>query len=894
MPKGDRAAFPVRLMERRGAAAVVLQVRSPWRRAALLAVAFLACLAGPANFVAAAPLDTIPIKLRRVRWQALPGEVRAVYVGPDDRVWYQLHETGDEADPDSLRAGIKKAFRSRSPQLTGARPALFEPGRRVWFIAEDETLLLGYDGKQWIERRATAGHFFTGVPVNHGRIHGDSHNLSVDGTAFFTGSHGVHVLHEGEWSYREMHAVKHLVSRGDLSPELIPVTGQGSVLAFNRFWEGTVLWRWNGGDWEEIALPKSIRPGTIRDVVPHLDAVHAFVIEGRIVQVAAGSMGKGDVSELLKNLLDESYQVREKATSDLIERGADVKPVLEKALSQARDPEVKWRLQRILKAVQPAGAGGQVRMGGYGFTGPSLVHHDGLGYTYIGVQSIDVGLASPNRQPGILVSDPRGDVRPVSGKALVDAWHRLPGPDSGPLALVPGRSVWMQGNPGVLPPRLVDLWYGGFVTMLPDSGAYWLHAVTSGGTVFAGFGRPGDPGSGPVMAYMQGVPDDRKHLPAPELQLSGHHYAVGEDGAVLAWARTGAGSVFDGDQWRKAEGKLGARMLPLVMAGSGGTFIAETMAGTVRSFVMAGAGVENEDKDLRTLIARNREEVARRFASGRRRGTADSHRGPAGIHAEGVSRIWLRYRGEVAVLAGEEWIDARGTLVEAGSRRGVIVHMEPLGEGRRVYMLEASTDGGRSFYGEMRGGKLAIEQASHLWDPWHRRWRVRDAEGNVWVPSAEPPRKGPGEIPVKQLALRIPEHGPVGVVENSGWPRLYDEGGNLWLGSIRGRAADQFNVWREGRVVHTVTVPGADASTALVSDRAGSVFALTRAGLVHLAAPDPKKPAAFEVKKIYSYPGMGTEKIRVEYSKLGYLLVCRARQDGKCWLQAIELPGEEG
>ena len=40
------------------------------------------------------------IKLRNVRWQPLPAEVRQVWVGPDQRVWYLQGEVYAPASPD--------------------------------------------------------------------------------------------------------------------------------------------------------------------------------------------------------------------------------------------------------------------------------------------------------------------------------------------------------------------------------------------------------------------------------------------------------------------------------------------------------------------------------------------------------------------------------------------------------------------------------------------------------------------------------------------------------------------------------------------------------------------------------------------------------------------------
>jgi hypothetical protein len=74
-----------------------------------------------------------PVELQDVLWQFLPDEIEAVFVGPDDRTWYQLHHPSVEkralAD---IRRNIEDQFSQASPQFFGSKPVLFETNGRVW------------------------------------------------------------------------------------------------------------------------------------------------------------------------------------------------------------------------------------------------------------------------------------------------------------------------------------------------------------------------------------------------------------------------------------------------------------------------------------------------------------------------------------------------------------------------------------------------------------------------------------------------------------------------------------------------------------------------------------------------------------------------------------------
>src|SRR5437879_1825006 len=116
----------------------------------------IACIfIGPT--AAAEPIRRLSFDLPEARWQLLPEAVRAVYVGPDGRLWYQLNGDSLGRAHSVLRSTLEAEYRQPSPQIAGALIALLEPGGRAWFYVNATNELWGFDGQSWIERKAPTG-----------------------------------------------------------------------------------------------------------------------------------------------------------------------------------------------------------------------------------------------------------------------------------------------------------------------------------------------------------------------------------------------------------------------------------------------------------------------------------------------------------------------------------------------------------------------------------------------------------------------------------------------------------------------------------------------------------------------------------------------------------------
>jgi hypothetical protein len=87
-------------------------------RLLVLSAFTLSCLAANAQ-------PRLDIALRPVRWQPLPDQVEAVFVGPDQRVWYLLeHEPGTGPDLPQIKLRIDgKSWVEHDPNAGGGEAA---------------------------------------------------------------------------------------------------------------------------------------------------------------------------------------------------------------------------------------------------------------------------------------------------------------------------------------------------------------------------------------------------------------------------------------------------------------------------------------------------------------------------------------------------------------------------------------------------------------------------------------------------------------------------------------------------------------------------------------------------------------------------------------------------
>jgi len=149
------------------------------------------------------------VYLPKVRWQSLPDGVVSAAVSPDQRIWYLMGgDDGPRKMPQTaIRQVVEREFAKPSPQLQGVVHAFFETEgiqgdrrttvKRVWLMCRSQrNLLLGYDGKQWIERRMKSGFFGDGGFVRRSF-------MQFDGGLVVFEPAGCHVLTGSNWIFHD-------------------------------------------------------------------------------------------------------------------------------------------------------------------------------------------------------------------------------------------------------------------------------------------------------------------------------------------------------------------------------------------------------------------------------------------------------------------------------------------------------------------------------------------------------------------------------------------------------------------------------------------------------------------------------------------------------------------
>lgn len=791
------------------------------------------------------------IRLRDVMWQELPPQVRGVYVDPHDRVWYELERPAQRADLAAVRVMLKREFSQAAPQLCGAYPVLFEADGRVWFVSG--ATLLGYDGKDLIEKSADGEHFFPGVCPNHGGSPRRGYNLFVDGTAFFLESHGVLVCSKGEWSYQPMSEVPPFKRRPFGYPVMCVEPDGKGVTALMLDGGGSSLWRWRAGTWRKIPLPAGIAPEGLVTFAPGPDGVWLFTKAGAV-----------------------------------------------------------YHTYRNTDAVAPAPGQG-VAFGPYQLSQPQLALYDGHATLYVTA----AGIAERGRAlgPGVVIGQRDGTWRAVLGSGFPRHWGSNSTDDSGPLVLESGKRIWLPMCSDGTGPGLLDIDAKKITQPMPDPRMFWLHAVKSDGTVFVGRSQPGQALSAPVMAFNPSARDDRSVLSSERLELAGSQRAwVSSDGEIWAEVPRRGLLKFDGKQWDEVVGAPAQEVREEPEPSDGkdvrGTrrAPADVWPGVlrdIRSFLPgnSGAVIINADRSwlllvedklvqrssAQGLIAECAADIIRFYKGGRDAALL-------GVVPDGHGNIWLRTdMRHLSVLVNGQWLDATGTLKEAGSRMGEAEYVGLCGNGGRVYVTDfmLAHDGGSSHFGEVKDGRVRFSPAPHATEPSFLHLNVRDDSGALWVPGSVRVAGGTADWIRGQVALRVMEQGIAQELPNAGWAKLKDESGNVWLGAIRGKDEHTFNIWRDGKIVHTLAVPGASEHSALVSDKPGSVYVWTGTGLRHLVAKDPTQPGAYSLGALHAVKGIEGSEQGVTLSRLGFLAVTTYSDRGgprRYYLYVVRLP----
>jgi hypothetical protein len=421
----------------------------------------------------------VDIPESNAKWQVLPEAIHGACVQDGKRVWYELEHPAQKENLEVVEKIIRDQFDKPNPQLYGASIQFFETGGRVWFRSHSGETLLSYDGKVF-QRYPPVGvnHHYVGSCPNTGISQSLDYRHGANGqvgpTVFLAESHGVLCVTGDKPSYHPLTEADPL-KRGLLNYPVISLEPDGQGVLAHVVVDGQViLHRWRGGQWSEIPVPAKV--ATRVEVAPWADGAWIFPMDDLAFFVEYPKAGGTLLEQLVAELGDKEFAVRDRATKRLIEIGSPYRKQIEAARQAATDPEVRVRLDKVLVATRVEDK--MTHLGGLGLKRPSLGLCEG-GWMYVKADAIIEN--GEDRGPGVVLAKPGGEYRLFLGKPVCDAFAWT----TKPLVLKEHSLIWTgswQGQGA----QLFDVEKGAFVLNAPDPAFRWPHAVMSDGTVILG------------------------------------------------------------------------------------------------------------------------------------------------------------------------------------------------------------------------------------------------------------------------------------------------------------------------------------------------------------------------------------------------------------------------
>jgi hypothetical protein len=833
---------------------------------------------------AATIVPPIDVKLEDVRWQVLPEQITSVVVSPDQRAWFIVGKPNQPPIllPWQVREVVEREFAKPSPQLQGVQAVFFEAQgvageerkklKRVWVLCQEaraRDLLLGYDGKQWIERRAKTDYFMRELWTSL------AFHQMENGIALMD-YHGCHVLQGDRWIYQNFQSADPKYRTSLTESRIWPDTdGKGLiVLAAPGY---VTLWRYREGTWQ-LLLPEK------KD----------------------GALNARNCARLGDHLY--------------VHTGSSLRPRVPGGIS-ARDAALLRRALPI-SVIQRIGLDGKVdeltgddplAVGPYRVPLKCAMHNDPAGNFYAVSDEIFEG--TRRLGSGAVTCNVAGKITyvPVSEPRALNLFQ-LP---QIRVFTNGGTRAWRDLNPAArwnmetLTP----------VDQLADADFQVLAAMDDG-TAFAGCPTRKMPGEyGPLIVYRSAAPEPRTALAGQTLKIHGPGFCIASDGCV--WAPTGEFGLerFDGKKWhscaRLIKGAESLRLAPYsLIPGQNGWVL--TYIGHRVSDLEIGKGViyktvfgpqyflVNTEKcwggsSFGPWVSKHREEFLEAFSQpcanrpwysrrpmvARPEGPGTIVTSPLDVSGDKVvvdkdKNIWVNSLGVVSVISGTRVIDVSipGGYRALAERQGCVADIALLGDGQFVFLRLGSV----TFFARLKpGGDVEFVDGPKIAhdEPEHPVGILRDREGGLWVTLR---RRGDGVFEGGRLKgviacrLTAPDKGRD--FREVGEAKLVDASGCVWLAPIEGLGGDLVSIWAPNGETSTLKIPGRRAGAFLAAGPKGVVYAQTAFGVRECVAKDPAKPNQYTLGTTYHLESASGEALkRLQYSSLGYLVATGFQQN---------------
>lgn len=837
------------------------------RATILVSLVLLAAATGRAEDVPA----RLKIDYANVRWQHAPREVQGVYIGPDGRTWYQLGPEMTGWSLAQIKSRLQREWKETAPQISGVRLALLEPGGRVWFQTEFGRSLLGYDGLTWVEYKGSrTSPNLGGECATQGSFPHNRTNRFAGGKAWFSASGGIHVFDGEHWSVQEF------VEPGDITTTsaLFAVSSNGKFAAA-IYGNDQTLWTCLEGKWTKGRNLKNEKYPVERFFVTnqgllwyrHFEELRFVSLPGAATVAEEKEEEEEEAKQvaiLVKQLGDDSFDRREEASTKLAQLGETIVPDLAAALKAATDVEIKVRLKKLLDKAAPRGFKPPVvtRIGKYRVSEVKHLGQDDRGTLCIAAGAIR--LAGGKTAPGLLLLDAAGEATLVRNPAGLEPWWLQDNNSGLSFYLSSSKGLWLAPYPSISPAAFLDVKENKLTEELPDLRPARVVAVDSAGRVFAA----GDYRVGPVLVFTPGAPEDRQSLPTTSFPIARTSFPfVALDGSIWAQRKVEGLSRFDGQDWTTVDPGETDTFIP-VTSGEEGVVLYEGQrklyGGKGKYYLFQGGKLLGKG-NIRDLAKEHRTLLVKAFATPRSSRYSPQQAAEyrpeqcAAFAADKAGNLWLlEENGKAAVLAGDVWLNATEPLQAAGASQGGARFMAPFGDNSRIYF---SNMAGKSQIGEVRDGKLVCLDAPNMIKVDGLPCGLREPGGPLWVAGMGPNSFG-------QLTHRIGQNGQAQEMQESGWPMLVDESGNAWLGKLLNQPQNKLKVWRGGKIVQHLEIPGTDRVMSLFSDKPGSVYAVTSMGLTHLIA---EGEGPYRADKTYVLPSAPNFR-QPSFSRLGYVV----------------------
>ncbi len=870
--------------------------------------------------------ETSTLELKDTMWQFLPDDVISVVAGNDGRLWLQIQDDPEEEDIGKIKQNIQEEFLKKSPRILDCRPVLFEPGKRVWFTNNKNNLILGYDGEKWIEKKLEEPlEIYAGCPFNRRQ----RNNLFLDGRAFFIISIGILSFDGENWDYFSFlgnynaNAVaiplvataaeagkevgncnpRAAIAAAPVSdpPILLPCSDMKGVIAYiniilklnsstNTKAEASLYkcMEFRDGKWTKLEFD-GIKPDDIEIIMPRKEGMILGMLDGKMILYKDESSNKEKFDDLLSKLSDDNFNVREKTTKELADLGMSFKKAVLKALKEAKDPEVRTRLSKAIELMKEnlevyLNQENSPVFGDYMLKDPVIVHYDSQARIFLACTDVRMKENNESLGPGLIILDDENKASFLKGKNFTEGWdkHYFFG-DLGYIQPLPS-IFWLQADNKI---RILDIDKKDFIAESKDISFNWLQYAGSDGTFFCSRRRPcyseDAPGiERPIAIFKPSAKDERRMLAGQEIKILDEDFVVIEEGS--AWFKNPEGKVmmFDGYESKNIPELKNLKPECNIISGKDGAIICK---GQPLSFMYAEKNIFIAES-LDRLIMENRKLIEMYFG--------DKNRDL--IHDD-AGNIWFKNdTSTLSINNNNQTFDLSSKIVEFFSTEK-IRRFALAGAGKNKVLIDYYSYGWENGHSadnitlscELNNKKFIFKKIPRMtWLPSFNP--IYDSSGSLWYPAYTDSRK-------YQIACRMTADEKPQEIKDSGLPYLCDMSGNIWLGNIIKQPKNKFNIWKNGEIKGHVVVPHANESTTLISDREGSVIAITSPLVTHLTAENPEKPSEYKVKTEYwlDVKGKSTPVKGFKIRNKFYLAVTSSSSNSKDhYLNIIEFPPSEG